>query len=117
CGSAADRLRRHEQDAQRALSRGIRGARELALQLPPRIADAGTMRLAWDYLARRGGQAPGRNGHRYGDYASAEVWDLCRALATAVRDGTYRPGPERIKRIEKASGTGTRPIVLLNIED
>jgi RNA-directed DNA polymerase len=35
----------------------------------------------------------------------------------ALRAATYHSGPERISWINKASGVGQRPIVLLNIED
>ena len=75
------------------------------------------MRIAFDHLAKKGGQAPGPNGRRYKDLASAEVWDLCRCLAKSVREGTYRPGPEHVTWIEKSSGSGRRPIVVSNIED
>jgi hypothetical protein len=90
--------------------------REMASHLHPRIADARTMRLAWDHLAFQGGQSPGPDGRRYTDYGSEEVWDLCKCLADAVRRGTYRPGPARIVEISKSSG-GTRPLALLNIAD
>jgi RNA-directed DNA polymerase len=75
------------------------------------------MRLAWNYLAANGGQAPGCDNRRYGDFPSVEIWEWCRCLASAVRDGTYRTGPERIRWIEKTSGKGQRPVVLLSIAD
>jgi hypothetical protein len=89
----------------------------VAPYLLSRIADARTLRLAWDFLAEKGGQAPGPNGHRYGDYYSEEIWGLCRCLERALRAGTYRRGPERVRWIPKASGLGQRPLVLQNIED
>jgi hypothetical protein len=116
-GSCADFLSRHQKDAGRAVRDGVRGIRELAPYLFERIADTRTMRAAWDFLARQGGQAPGPDRHRYGDYTTAEVWDLSRCLARAVRAGTYRPGPERIHWVEKGAGRGRRPIVLMNIAD
>jgi hypothetical protein len=116
-GSGLDYMARHLDDARRALQAGLRGARALAPDLLDRIADQRTLRLAWDFLAARGGQAPGPNGHRYGDYFSEEVWELCRCLARALRKGTYRPGPERVRWVDKASGRGQRPLVLQNIED
>ena len=116
-GSALDFLRRHEADAARAISAGIRGAKEIAPHLIDRIADARTMRLAWQYLAEKGGQAPGPDHRRYRDYTSTEIWEWCRCLASAVRDGTYRPSPERVLWIDKASKKGSRPIVLLTIAD
>lgn len=114
--SRFDFLSHHERDAQRALRDGMHGVRELAPYLFDRVADARTLRLSWDYLACNGGQAPGRNGRRYSDYCSAEVWDLCKCLTEALRCGKYYPGPVRIVEIKKSSG-GTRPLVLLNIAD
>ena len=116
-GSIGDYLARHNQSARQAWRGGIRGMRELVPHLFRRIADERTMRLAWDYLAREGGTAPGPNGHRYRNFSNAEVWDLCRALARAVRDGTYRPGSENVVWVDKTSGQEQRPIVLQNIED
>ena len=116
-GGIGDFLNRHEKDATRALRDGMRGVREVAPHLFNRIADPRTLRAAWDFLARHGGSAPGVNGRRYADYTSAEVWSLCRCLTHAIRDGSYRPGPERIVWIDKSSGRGQRPIVILNIED
>jgi hypothetical protein len=116
-GSCQDFLNRHHQDVSKALQNGLRGVREIAPHLFGRIADARTLKLAWDFLASKGGQAPGPNGHRYGDYTSAEVWELCRCLADAIRKGVYRPGPERVIWVKKTSGNGNRPLVLLSVED
>jgi RNA-directed DNA polymerase len=116
-GSSFDFLRRHENGAATALQNGVRGAREIAPYLFARIADSRTMRMAWDTLAARGGKAPGPDGHRYTDYTSTEVWALCRCVADSIRSKTYRPGPERVRWIAKASGRGQRPIILLNIVD
>lgn len=116
-GSPQDFLTRYQQRATLAAQAGYRGIREFGPRLVNRIADARTLRLAWDYLARNGGTAPGPNGHRYADYSSAEAWDLCRCLGKALRDGKYQPGPERILDIPKQSGQGTRPLVLTNVED
>lgn len=115
--SRLDFLHRHQENAKRALQDGLRGVRELAPCLLARIADSRTLALAWEYLALKGGQAPGPNGHRYTDYNQGEVWALCKCLAQAVRDGRYYPGPERTVMINKTSGNGQRPIVMINIED
>lgn len=116
-GSCLDFLKRHHEDAACAWREGLRGVRACARHLLARIADPRALRLSWDFLAARGGQAPGENGLRYRDLASAEVWDLCRCLGRAIKDGTYRPGPERVCWIAKGSGRGRRPIVVLNVED
>jgi hypothetical protein len=116
-GTCTDFLERHDRDVHRALQGGLSGARALAPLLLGRIADARALRLAWDFLATRGGRAPGRNAHRYSDYSSAEVWDLCRCLATAIKQGLYRPGKEKVRWIDKGGNRGKRPLVLSNIED
>jgi RNA-directed DNA polymerase len=116
-GNSQDFLGRHLDDARRALGEGVRGVRALAPYLLARISDTRTLRLAWDYLAAKGGEAPGPDGRRYGDYYSDEVWGLCRCLARALRDQTYQPGPERVLLVAKASGKGQRPLVLQNIAD
>lgn len=110
-------LRRHHEDAGQAAGQGIDGVRAFTRYLHERIADARTLRLAWDHLAVHGGQAPGPNGHRYPDYSSSEIWGLCRAIAGALQNGTYRPGRAKTIWIPKESGCGQRPIVLLSIED
>lgn len=116
-GSNQDFLERHKEDARLAVRAGVRSVRDLAPYLFARIADARTLRLAWDFLALKGGQASGPNHRHYRDYTSADVWELCRCLADAIRKGVYQPGPERVIRVNKTSGSGQRPIVLLNIQD
>ena len=116
-GSCEDFLERHKNDVSRALRDRLPGVKAIAPWLFPRIADARTLRLAWDFLAAKGGQTPGPNGHRYKEYNSAEIWEWCRCVAHALRTATYHSGPERVSWINKASGVGQRPIVLLNIED
>ena len=96
---------------------GARGVCASAPLLFAWIADARTLHQAWDELAERGGAAPGPNGRRYTDYSDADVWAYCRRLARTLHDDTYRPGPERIILVDKASGKGQRPLTLLNIED
>ena len=61
-GTGADTLKRHEADAAVALRGGTRGVQELAPRLFDRIADARIMKLAWDFLALKGGPTPGPNG-------------------------------------------------------
>jgi hypothetical protein len=116
-GRPNELLARHREDASRAVQSGLQGVRSIAPYLVGRISDARTLRTAWDFLDRMGGQAPGPNGRRYSDYTSAEVWSLCRCVGQAIRSGSYRPGSERIVWVDKASGAGQRPIVLQDIED
>lgn len=110
-------LTRHHDDVKRVLPNSLRGIRSLAPYLLKRIADARTLRVAWDDLACRGGQAPGPNARCYTDYSSAEVWALCRCLAHAIRARRYHPGAEQVVWIDKSSGNGKRPLVLQSIQD
>jgi retron-type reverse transcriptase len=116
-GAAADFLRRHEREANAAV-RGNKETRERFLaDLLPRTADTRNLRAAWDYLAGNGGQAPGPDGLCYDDPDDKEVWALLRRVGTALRDGTYRPGPDRKVQIPKSSGQGTRTLLLPSVID
>lgn len=117
CGQPRDFLARHQQSAAEAVGRGEAVIRQIGPQLLQRIADTRNLRLAWDYLAVHGGQAPGPNGLRYDDLEGGEVWDLVRALGIAIRTGGYRPGPHKERQIAKTSGRGYRTLKLQNIED
>jgi hypothetical protein len=110
-------LRRCAEVIRNALQSGPAGVLQIAPYLLGWVADPRTLRCAWDDLARHGGQAPGPNSHRYDEYDEHEIWALCRRLGQCVRDGTYRPGDERVRRIPKGPGRGERPLVLQNIED
>jgi len=116
-GRCDDFLKGYQKLAQRAHALGIDGIRSLAPKAFDFICDPRTVRSAWDFLASKGGQAPGPNGLRYAQLTSSDAWDLCRCLARSIRHRTYRPGPERVHWIDKESGKGRRPLVLLNIED
>ena len=43
-----------------------------------RTADTRNLRMAWDYLASNGGQAPGPDGLHYDDLDDREIWTLLR---------------------------------------
>lgn len=116
-GDCKSFLDRHDTVVARTLADGVGGARSLASYLVRLIADPRSLRLAWDYLARKGDTAPGPDGLRHGDLADAEVWDCCRAVGAAIRAGTYRRGPDRIVPISKGPGRGERPLVVSNIVD
>jgi hypothetical protein len=116
-GAYREVLHRHRAYVADAVSAGLAGVRSVTPSLFEVMSDERVLRAAWDDLAAKGNKAPGPDGHRYGDYANSEVWDLCRCLRDAIRADTYRPGPERVRQIPKTSGKGTRPIVLLNIPD
>jgi hypothetical protein len=54
---------------------------------------------------------------RFDDLDRDERWELARVLGKCISAGTYRPGPDRIVKIPKRSGRGTRSLRLQNIED
>jgi len=116
-GTHGEFLRRHEQWVEDAVQTGPDKVAAVRPFLLKRVADARSLRCAWDKLRRKGGQAPGPNGHRYEDLDESEVWSLLRALGKAIRDATYRPGPERECKIPKRSGQGYRTLRIRNIED
>jgi RNA-directed DNA polymerase len=116
-GSTAAFWERYTEEVSQVRRDGVRGLKRVAPDLLNLLADARTLRRAWDFLTVRGGAAPGPNGLRYRDLTSADAWDLCRCLARAIRTGSYRPGPERTIWIAKTSGNGRRPLALQNIED
>src|SRR5690348_6472323 len=69
-----------------------------------------------DHLRQTGGPAPGIDGLTCADLSRREAAGLCRAVAKAVRAGTYRPQPERPVRIPKRTG-GVRTLRLGTVLD
>ncbi|MCY2986972.1 MAG: reverse transcriptase domain-containing protein [Planctomycetota bacterium] len=116
-GDTADFLHRHVIAADQAAREGPQAVRAFGDLLLRRVADPRNLRLAWDHLRQRGGQAPGPNDHRYADFEGSEQWDLLRCIDRAIQDGTYRPGPVRQKRISKGPGRGYRTLTIQDIED
>ncbi len=89
----------------------------LASNLLELISEPWVIFESWSFLAKHNGQAPGPNRRRFSDYSQAEVWKQVALLSNSIREGTYCPGPERLKRICKENGTGKRPLVIQNIVD
>lgn len=110
-------LKHHEHVVQHAMSAGISGTKQLAPYLLSLVSDPRALRSGWDYLRARGGEAPGPNGHHYDDLDDHEIWSLMGALGRAIRNGTYRHGPERQLQIPKGPDRGYRTLHLRNIED
>jgi hypothetical protein len=81
------------------------------------LSDERMLRDAFDYLAANGGKAPGPDGMSYGDYSESDTWDLCRLLRDEIQDGSYEPGEERTRRVQKVSGKGFRRLTIQNVED
>jgi retron-type reverse transcriptase len=115
-GRPGDFLRRHGTEAIEAARGTDKTRRDFVAKLLPRTADSRNLRLAWDHLAAEGGQAPGLDGLRF-DLEDHEVWQLVRTLGAALKDDTYRPGPDRRVSIPKASGVGTRALSIPSVID
>jgi hypothetical protein len=104
----------------RAVRQGKPGIDAIGPHLGDWIANANTLREAWDLLAAKGDTSPGPNGHHYDDFDGPEVWELLRTVARAIRSDNYRVGAEWTVKVPKSSidpSRGTRPISLTNIED
>ena len=116
-GTPADYLRRHERDATAAVHGDAATRTSFFATLLKRTADTRNLRMAWDYLTRHGGQAPGPDGLHYDDLDDREVWKLLRVLGGAILADTYCPGPDRKVPIPKSSGHGTRTLLLSSVID
>jgi RNA-directed DNA polymerase len=90
---------------------------ELMDLLPKITADFRNLKVAWDWLSRNGGRAPGPNGITYTDVPSQKIWPLLRDIAARLSDCSYRPGPVRPVQVPKSSGIGSRTLTIANIED
>ena len=116
-GTPADFLRRHERDATAAVHGDAATRSTFLATLLSRTADTRNLRGAWDYLASKGGQAPGPDGLHYEDLDDREIWTLLRTLRKTILATTYHPGRDRRVLIPKASGQGTRTLLLQSIVD
>ena len=116
-GTPRDYLRRHERDATAAVHGDATTRTSFFATLLKRTADTRNLRMAWDYLASNGGQAPGPDGLHYDDLDDRDVWKLLRVLRGAILADTYRPGPDRKVLIPKSSGHGTRTLLLASVID
>lgn len=114
-GSRIDFMRRHRVEAVEAVHDPA--ARSLLLpKLLDRTADLRTLRTAWDYLAKNGGQAPGADGIRYTDLSERDIWAALQAVRMALLAGTYKPARDRLVKIPKPNGK-TRTLTLPSIID
>jgi hypothetical protein len=118
-GSYTRPLREFRRQVERACRlSGLQGVRVLDPYLMPIISDTRTMRVASDHLRRRGGEAPGPNGRRLEDLNTDDQWAFCGALAKAVKNGHYQPGPSRTCKIPKAGKPGEfRALTIQNVDD
>jgi RNA-directed DNA polymerase len=85
--------------------------------LVKRVADARTLRTAWNRLSRAG-KSPGPDQLRFDDFDNTAIWALCRNVARALRDGHVPRQPERRVQIPKPGKPGAfRTIVVQSIID
>ena len=110
-------LHRWRQRLREASPRGWNAVKECAADVMTLIAEPRVLYLAALALRARGPKSPGRNGLRLESLCGDELWEMSTALGRAIATGTYRPGPERVVWIEKASGNGKRPLVLMDVQD
>ena len=99
---------------------GRTAIKEIGPFLPKWCFDSRMLRIAWERLAKDGGQAPGPNGRRYHDFNDQEVWELLATIKKGLKAGTFQPGPVKWKWIPKVRSNpsrGKRRIALQNIED
>jgi hypothetical protein len=80
------------------------------------LSDQRNLRCALDHIGRED-KAPGPNGLRPEELNNHERWALVQAFSESIRSGQYRLGPVRHRQIPKASGNGTRPIDIFNVQD
>ena len=118
-GRRCTKQRLYEARASELLAVGDRKEviRSLAPDLFNLVYEPWQLYQAWSFLAKHNGQAPGRDERRFSQYSRADVWGLVTELSDAIRDGTYRPQREYLKKIDKANGSGKRCLVIQSIVD
>jgi hypothetical protein len=97
--------------------RGWGAVRAYADDVMPLTADPRVLFTAAKVLASGGPKAPGSNGLQLESLADDELWRMCAVLGLAVERGAYRPGGQRTVWVPKASGNGSRPIVISDVQD
>jgi hypothetical protein len=110
-------LRFHRQHVAMEASRLIEDVPATGPYLLNRFAYPATMMLAFQALLGQGPKAPGPNGLCLEHLSPSESRSLCRGLAEAVRDGVYRPGPDRVVLIPKDTAGNFRKLTIQNNED
>jgi RNA-directed DNA polymerase len=95
-----------------ALENGVKGGRWYSLM--DKVCAPATLKAAWDKVRANGGAA-GVDGQSLERFAAREERYLDE-LATALRDGHYRPQP--VKRVDIPKGDGkTRPLGIPTVKD
>ncbi len=115
-GSVREFLDRHQREAHAAIEAGASGVARFSSCLLKRVADTRNLFLAFQYLRRYGGTAPGPDDICYTDLSIQDAWEFVRVLSRRILDKAYTPGPMRSMQVAKSSG-GFREIWLANISD
>lgn len=102
---------------QRSVNEGPDAVKELEPYLLKWISNSKFLRHAWNHLAKYGGQAPGKNGLRFTDFDSEEVWLILKEISGMIRAGTYQPGVPKQVSFSKGFGKGDRTIAIPNVQD
>ncbi len=97
--------------------RGWNAVKPCATNIMTLIAAPRVLHRAAQELRARGPKAPGPNGLRLEALCDDELWEMSTVLGRALATDQYRPGGERVVWVEKASGTGKRPLVLMDVQD
>lgn len=97
--------------------RGWGAVRGYAPDVMTLIAEPKVLFTAASQLRAKGPKSPGPNGIRLGWLDRGELWRLCAALGAALKADTYRPGREKVVWVDKASGSGRRPVVVTDVQD
>lgn len=110
-------LRRHR-NSTAVIDLGNRTARNNAgRELFSTSTNSRALACAFDSLARNPYRAPGPNGLRITDFDEETRWELVNTIKEAIDTGNWVTGLPEVQQIPKASGNGTRPIEIFNIED
>lgn len=116
-GTPGEMLGRWRQLLHAAVPRGWEAVKPYAGEVMNVIAEPKVLFEAATRLRARGPKAPGPNRLPLEVLSTSELWKMCKILGFALRTDTYRPGKELPRWVPKASGTGKRPIILMEVED
>lgn len=116
-GGPADVLNDWKRLLHTVAPRGWDAVKSYAGDVMDLIAEPKVLFIAATELRARGPKAPGPNRLPLDVLSTNELWEMCTALGRALRTGTYRPGKECVRWVQKASGVGERPIVLMDVQD
>ncbi len=116
-GTPGEMLGRWRQKLHAVAAGGWDAVEEHAGDVVTMIAEPKVLFEAATQLRARGPKAPGPNRLPLEVLGARELWRMCTAHGVALRTDNYRPGKELLRWVPKASGTGKRPIILMELED